>query len=79
MPTGTVTLHRVLSAPPERIYRAFLDGDALAKWLPPHGFTCKVHQLEVKVGGSYVRMTALMNSLLDVAGDDEDHPPVQPA
>jgi uncharacterized protein YndB with AHSA1/START domain len=43
----------VLSAPPERIYRAFLDGDALAKWLPPHGFTCKVHQLDVKVGGSY--------------------------
>lgn len=53
MSTGTVTLHRVLTAPPERIYRAFLDGDAMAKWLPPHGFTGKVHQLDAKVGGSY--------------------------
>lgn len=53
MSTGTVKLHRVLSAPPERVYRAFLDGDAMAKWLPPHGFTCKVHQLDAKVGGTY--------------------------
>jgi uncharacterized protein YndB with AHSA1/START domain len=53
MSTATVTLHRVLGAPPERIYRAFLDGDAMAKWLPPHGFTGKVHQLDARVGGSY--------------------------
>ena len=53
MPTGTVTLHRVLRAPTERIYRAFLDPDAMAKWLPPHGFTGKVHHLEARVGGSY--------------------------
>jgi uncharacterized protein YndB with AHSA1/START domain len=53
MSTQTVTLHRVLRAPPERIYRAFLDADALAKWLPPNGFTGRVHQLDAKVGGSY--------------------------
>ncbi len=53
MPTNTVRLHRVLRAPPERIYRAFLDVDALAKWLPPHGFTGKVHELDARVGGSY--------------------------
>jgi len=53
MPTGTVRLQRVLRAPPERIYRAFLDGDALAKWLPPHGFTGKVHHLDARVGGSF--------------------------
>jgi uncharacterized protein YndB with AHSA1/START domain len=53
MPTSTVKLHRVLRAPPERVYRAFLDTDAMAKWLPPHGFTCKVHQLDARVGGSY--------------------------
>ncbi len=53
MSTSTVKLHRVLRAPPERIYRAFLDADAMAKWLPPHGFTCKVHQLDARVGGSY--------------------------
>ena len=51
--TGTVTLHRVLRAPPERIYRAFLDPDALAKWLPPHGFTGRVLSLDARVGGSY--------------------------
>ena len=56
MTTGTVRLHRVLTAPPERIYRAFLDADAMSKWLPPNGFTCKVHQLDAKVGGRY-RMT----------------------
>jgi uncharacterized protein YndB with AHSA1/START domain len=54
--TGTVTLFRVLRAPPQRVYRAFLDAEALAKWLPPHGYTCKVHQLDAVVGGSY-RMT----------------------
>ena len=53
MSTNTVKLHRVLRAPPDRIYRAFLDADAMAKWLPPHGFTCKVHQLDARVGGSY--------------------------
>ena len=53
MTTNTIRLHRVLRAPPERIYRAFLDADALAKWLPPDGFTCKVHALDVRVGGSY--------------------------
>ncbi|MFC3661320.1 SRPBCC family protein [Luteimonas notoginsengisoli] len=53
MTGNTVRLHRVLRAPPGRVYRAFLDADALAKWLPPNGFTCKVHQLEAKVGGSY--------------------------
>jgi len=53
MPTNTVRLHRVLRAPPERVYRAFLDPDALVKWLPPHGFTCKVHQLDARVGGTH--------------------------
>jgi uncharacterized protein YndB with AHSA1/START domain len=53
MATGTVRLHRVLRAPPERIYRAFLDPDAMAKWIPPYGFTCKVHHMDVKVGGTY--------------------------
>jgi uncharacterized protein YndB with AHSA1/START domain len=53
MPTSTIRLHRVLRAPPERIYRAFLDADAMAKWLPPNGFTGRVHQMEAKVGGSH--------------------------
>src|ERR1700704_3847337 len=53
MPTGTVRLHRVLRANPERVYRAFLDADAAAKWLPPYGFTCKVHQMDAKVGGTH--------------------------
>src|SRR5690242_7677218 len=53
MSTGTVRLHRVLRAPPERIYRAFLEADAMSKWLPPHGFTGKVHQLDARVGGTY--------------------------
>ncbi len=51
--TGTVTLHRVLRAPPERVYRAFMDPDAMAKWLPPHGFTGRVLHLDARVGGSY--------------------------
>jgi uncharacterized protein YndB with AHSA1/START domain len=50
---NTVRLHRVLRATPEKVYRAFLDADALAKWLPPNGFTCKVHNLDAKVGGTY--------------------------
>lgn len=51
MATNTIQLHRVLRSPPERIYRAFLDADAMAKWLPPNGFTGKVHQLDATVGG----------------------------
>jgi uncharacterized protein YndB with AHSA1/START domain len=50
---NTIKLHRVLRATPERVYRAFLDADAMAKWLPPHGFTGKVHRLEPKVGGEH--------------------------
>ena len=50
---NTIRLHRVLRTTPEKIYRAFLDADALAKWLPPNGFTCKVHHLDAKVGGNY--------------------------
>jgi uncharacterized protein YndB with AHSA1/START domain len=53
MPTGTVRFHRVLRTTPEKVYRAFLDADAMAKWLPPNGFTGKVHHLEAKVGGTY--------------------------
>jgi uncharacterized protein YndB with AHSA1/START domain len=51
--TSTIRLHRVLQAPPERVYRAFVDANAMAKWLPPNGFTGQVHQLEAKVGGTY--------------------------
>lgn len=53
MSKGTVRLHRVLRAPPERVYRAFLDPDAMAKWLPPNGFTGKVHHVDARVGGTY--------------------------
>jgi uncharacterized protein YndB with AHSA1/START domain len=53
MSTGTVRLHRVLRCPPERVYRAFLDPDALAKWLPPFGFTAKVDHLDARVGGTF--------------------------
>lgn len=53
MATNTVRLHRVLRATPDRVYRAFLDPDAMAKWLPPHGFTGRVHHLEARVGGTY--------------------------
>lgn len=53
MPTNTIRLHRVLRAPPERVYRAFLDPDAMAKWIPPNGFTGKVHHADARVGGSY--------------------------
>lgn len=53
MSTGTVRLHRVLRTTPERVYRAFLDADAMAKWLPPYGFTCNVHHLDGRVGGTF--------------------------
>ncbi len=53
MQTNTIKLQRVLKAAPEKIYRAFIDPDAMAKWLPPHGFTGKVHQMDAKVGGGY--------------------------
>ena len=53
MPTGTVTLNRILRTTPEKVYRAFLDADAQAKWLPPYGFTCKVEHLDAKVGGTF--------------------------
>lgn len=53
MAGNTIRLHRVLHAPPERVYRAFTTAEALAKWLPPHGFTCKVHELDARIGGKY--------------------------
>ena len=53
MTTHTIRLHRVLRAPPERVYRAFLDPDAMTKWLPPHGFTGKVHEMDARVGGRH--------------------------
>lgn len=53
MSTGTIRLQRVLRATPERVYRAFLEADAIAKWLPPYGFTCQVHQMEARTGGTF--------------------------
>lgn len=53
MTTNTIRLHRVLRSTPEKIYRAFLDGDAMIKWLPPNGFTAKVHHIDAKVGGTF--------------------------
>lgn len=53
MSTNTIRLHRVLKATPEKVYRAFLDADAMSKWLPPNGFTCQVHHLDAKVGGTF--------------------------
>lgn len=53
MPTGTVRLHRVLKTTPDKLYRAFIDGAALAKWLPPYGFTCTVHEMDAQVGGRF--------------------------
>ena len=53
MSTNSIRLHRVLRTTPEKLYRAFLEPDALAKWLPPNGFTCKVHHMDAKVGGTY--------------------------
>ncbi len=53
MSANTIKLHRVLRAAPEKVYRAFLDADAMTKWLPPNGFTCNVHHMDAKVGGTY--------------------------
>ena len=53
MATGTVRLHRVLRASPEKLYRAFIDPDAMCKWLPPHGFTGRMHSMDARVGGAY--------------------------
>ena len=53
MQTGTVKLHRVFKSTPAKIYRAFLEADAIAKWIPPYGFTCKVHHMDAKVGGTF--------------------------
>ena len=53
MPTGTVRIHRVLRAAPQKVYRAFLEPGAMAKWLPPYGFTCTVHHMEAQVGGTF--------------------------
>jgi uncharacterized protein YndB with AHSA1/START domain len=53
MPTNTVRLHRILRAKPEKVYRAFVDPDAMARWLPPDGFTCKIDHMDAKVGGTY--------------------------
>ena len=53
MSTHTIRLHRVVRSTPEKVYRAFLDAAAMSKWLPPHGFTCTVHHLEAKVGGTF--------------------------
>src|ERR1700722_19378257 len=53
MPSNTVRLHRVLRTTPEKLYKAFLDPDAIVKWLPPNGLTCKVHQLDAKIGGDF--------------------------
>ena len=53
MAGNTVRLHRVLRAPPARVYHAFLNADAMAKWIPPHGFTCTVHHMEARVGGTF--------------------------
>ena len=53
MSTNTIRLHRVVRSMPEKVYRAFLDAEAMSKWIPPHGFTCKVHHLDAKVGGTY--------------------------
>jgi len=53
MSTNTVNLHRVITASPEKIYRAFLNPEALSKWLPPNGFTCKIHHMDAKVGGTF--------------------------
>lgn len=69
MSTGTVTLHRVFTAPPERVYRAFLDPDAMAKWLPPHGYTGRVLAMDARVGGSYrMQFTHLGNGHVHAFG-----------
>ena len=53
MPAGTIHLHRILKTKPDKVYRAFLDAAAMAKWLPPYGFTCTVHHMDAKVGGTF--------------------------
>ncbi len=69
MTTGTVKLHRVIAAPPERVYRAFIDPDAMAKWLPPHGFTGRVLEMNAKVGGKYrMQFTNLSNGQVHAFG-----------
>lgn len=71
MNPGTVTLHRVLRAPPERVYRAFLDPDAMAKWLPPHGFTGRVLQQDLRPGGRYrMQFTQLSNGQVHAFGGE---------
>jgi len=62
MATNTVRLHRVLRAPPARVYRAFLNAEAMAQWLPPNGYTCTVHHLEARVGGTFRMSFANFNS-----------------
>jgi uncharacterized protein YndB with AHSA1/START domain len=67
--TGTVKLHRVIAAPPERVYRAFIDPDAMSKWLPPHGFTGRVLEMNAKVGGTYrMQFTNLSNGQVHAFG-----------
>lgn len=67
--TGTVKLHRVIAAPPERVYRAFIDPDAMSKWLPPHGFTGRVLEMNAKVGGKYrMQFTNLSNGQVHAFG-----------
>ncbi|WP_311221082.1 MULTISPECIES: SRPBCC family protein [unclassified Acidovorax] len=69
--TGTVTLHRVLRAPPDRVYRAFLDPDAMAKWLPPHGFSGKVLEMDARVGGRYrMQFTNFSNGQIHAFGGE---------
>lgn len=71
MPPNTVEFHRVLRAPAERIYRAFLDPDAMAKWLPPHGFTGRVHEMDARVGGRYrMSFTQLSNGQVHSFGGE---------
>ena len=65
MPTNAVRLHRVLRATPEKVYRAFLNADALARWLPPNGFTAKVHHLDAKVGGTF-KMYQTKGMVIDI-------------
>jgi uncharacterized protein YndB with AHSA1/START domain len=70
-PTGTVTLHRVFRAPPDRLYRAFLDPDAMAKWLPPHGFTGRVLEMDARVGGRYrMQFTNFSNGQVHAFGGE---------
>jgi uncharacterized protein YndB with AHSA1/START domain len=70
-PANTVTLHRVLTAPPNRVYRAFLDPDAMVKWLPPHGYTCRVLEMDARVGGRYrMQFTSLASGQAHAFGGE---------